>query len=71
MGSSSTKTQDLLLLLPPLILLDNVVALHKKPHCPAKLISIPEKSFVIGYRRGLLAYMEPSNHLLGENDFLF
>ena len=30
-----------------------------------------EKSFAIGYRSGLLAYMEPSNHLLGENDFLF
>ena len=83
MDSSSTKTQDLLLLLPPLIfyellyllapiiLFDNVVALHKKPHCPAKLISIPEKSFVISCRSGLLAYMEPSNHLLGENDFLF
>ena len=54
-----------------LILLDNVVALHKKPHFPAKLISIPEKSFAIGYRSGLLAYMEPSNHLLGNNDFLF
>ena len=83
MGSSSTKTQDLLLLLPPLIfyellyllapiiLLDNVVALHKKPHFPAKLISKPEKSFAIGYRSSLLAYMEPSNHLLGNNDFLF
>ena len=58
-------------LLATILSLDNVVALCKKPHLPAQLISMPEKSFAIGYRSGLLAYMEPSNHLLGEDDFLF
>ena len=52
---------ELLYLLAPIILLDNVVALNKKLYFPAKLISIPEKSFAIGYRSSLLAYMEPSN----------
>ena len=56
----------------PIILLHNVVALHKKPHSPAKLISMPEKSFVIGYRRGLLElYGTFELKILGENDFLF
>ena len=45
-------------LLATILSLDNVVALCKKPHLPAQLISMPEKSFAIGYRSGLLAYMD-------------
>ena len=41
-------------LLATILSLDNVVALCKKPHLPAQLISMPEKSFAIGYRNGLL-----------------